>query len=88
MQSPVSAQPLAHAFDGSGPSPVRTISSTPVITLSGAASPTPAGCAIGQTSTHFPHRVQASSIADVRAAKACSNAVSAMNNFRCREAAA
>jgi len=32
--------------------------------------------------------VQASSIADVRAAKACSNAVSAMNNFRCREAAA
>ena len=35
MQSPVSAQPLAQAFDAVGPSPVRTISSTPAITLSG-----------------------------------------------------
>ncbi len=78
MQSPVSAQPLAQAFAASGPSPMRTISSTPAITAFGAASPTPAGPVTGQISTHFPHFVQASSMSAVRAAKADSNAVSVM----------
>ncbi len=36
MQSPVSAQPLAHARATCGPSPKRTISSTPAITAFGA----------------------------------------------------
>jgi hypothetical protein len=62
------------------------VSSTPAITSSGAASPTPAGFAIGQTSTHFPHRVQASTISAVRAAKACSNAVPTMKESSCHEA--
>ena len=48
------------------------------MTLSGAASPTPAGSAIGQTSTHFPQRVQASSMSAVRAVSAVSKAVSVM----------
>src|SRR4029077_13538686 len=72
MQSPVSAQPLAQARDAIGPSPVRTISSTPEITLSGVASPTPAGFAIGQTSTHLPQRVEGASISAVRGARAAS----------------
>jgi hypothetical protein len=80
MQSPVSAQPLAQAFEADGPSPARTISSTPAITLSGAALPTPAGFAIGQISTHLPQRVQASSIPAVRAARAVSKAVSVMTS--------
>ena len=79
MQSPVSAQPLAQAFEAEGPSPARKISSTPPITLSGAALPTPAGVAIGQISTHFPQRVQASSISAVRAARAASKAVSVID---------
>jgi hypothetical protein len=54
------------------------MSNIPPITSSAAASPMPAGFAIGQISTHFPHRVHASSISAVRTANACSNAVSTM----------
>src|SRR6185312_15600841 len=72
MQSPVSTQPFAQAFEACGPSPVRTMSSTPEITSCGTAS-TPAGPVTGQTSTHLPHFVQASSISAVRAASADSN---------------
>ena len=78
MQSPVSTQPLAQALAACGPSPKRTISSTPEITAFGVASPMPAGPVTGQISTHLPHWVQASSISAVRAAKAASKAVSAM----------
>ena len=42
----------------------------------GAASPTPAGAATGQISTHLPQRVQASIISAVRARSAASKAVS------------
>jgi hypothetical protein len=52
---------------------MRTMSSTPEMTLSALASPTPAGPVTGHTSTHFPQRVQASSISAVRSAKADSN---------------
>ena len=73
MQSPVSAQPLAHAFDCFLPlRPSGQFPSTPGNHVSGAASPTPAGSAIGQTSTPPPrHRVQVSpSILSVRRASA------------------
>src|SRR6185437_7575777 len=76
MQSPVSTQPFAQAFEAAGPSPVRTISSTPEITSCGEAAPTPAGSVTGQISTHLPHFVQASSIAPTRAVNAASKAVS------------
>ncbi len=78
MQSPVSTQPFAQACEAAGPSPMRTISSTPEMTLSGEAAPTPAGPVTGQISTHLPHLVQASSISAVRAARPISNAVSVM----------
>src|SRR6185503_15312551 len=74
MQSPLSAQPFAQAFDASGPSPKRTMSSTPPMTLAGLASPTPAGPVMGQISTHLPHCVQASTISAARAFKASSKA--------------
>ena len=59
----------------SGPSPVRRMSMTPSMTSFGSAL-TPAGPVTGQTSTHLPQRVQASTIACVRAAMAVSNVVS------------
>jgi hypothetical protein len=48
----------------------------PPMTASGAASPTPAWPVTGQTSTHLPHRVQASIMSVVRVASAVSKAVS------------
>ena len=74
MQSPVSAQPLAQAFERA-PSPVCTMSTMPAITSLGAAS-TPAGAVTGHISTHLPQRVQASIISAVRADKAVSNVIS------------
>src|SRR5581483_10243999 len=79
MQAPSSAQDFAHfcavARAASGPSPNRRISSTPEITAFGSSCATPAGPVIGQTSTHLPHLVQASTIAEARASSASSNAV-------------
>jgi hypothetical protein len=40
------------------------------------ASATPAGATLGQTSTHLPQRVQASSISSTRASSAVSNEIS------------
>ena len=72
MHSPVSTQALAHLRDASGPSPVRRMSSTPLMTATGSAS-TPPGPVTGQTSTHLPQRVQASAIAAARSESAVSN---------------
>jgi hypothetical protein len=62
MHSPVSTQALAHLRDASGPSPVLRMSMMPLITATGSAL-TPPGPVTGHTSTHLPHRVQASAIA-------------------------
>src|SRR5437588_704035 len=72
MHSPLSTQALAHLRDASGPSPVRRMSRTPVMTATGSAS-TPPAPVTGQTSTHLPQRVQASAIASTRDASAVSN---------------
>src|SRR4030081_3174452 len=69
MHSPLSTQELAHLRAASGPSPVRTMSSTPVMTACGEAV-TPAASVIGHTSTHLPQRVQESTIWSTRALKA------------------
>jgi hypothetical protein len=85
MHSPESMQAFAHLADASGPSPVRTMLSTPPMTSAGAASAMPAGLTLGQTSTHRPQRVQASSIAPTRAPNAVSNVISFIGfaHFRC-----
>ena len=75
MHSPLSMQAFAHFCASSGPSPRRTMSSTPAITAFGSASPRPAGAAIGQAAKHAPQRVQASSMSPMRPAKASSNPV-------------
>jgi hypothetical protein len=62
MHSPDATHEFAHFCEISGPRPERTMSSTPAIVADGSAPETPAGPVIGQTSKHFPHRVQASSI--------------------------
>src|SRR5712692_4712685 len=71
MHSPLSTQALAHLREASGPSPVRRMSITPLMTATGSAL-TPPGPVTGQTSTHLPQRVQASAIASTRAASAVS----------------
>src|ERR1700742_5241450 len=73
MHSPLSKQEAAHCRDASGPSPDLRMSSTPLMMSFGAASATPAGATLGQTSTHLPHRVQASSISLTRSPRAVSN---------------
>src|SRR6266853_6130791 len=72
MHSPERTQAFAHLRDASGPSPVRTMSMIPSITARGSAV-TPPAPVTGQTSTHLPQRVQASAIAEARAASAVSN---------------
>src|SRR5882757_4862318 len=74
MHSPDSTHELAHLREASGPSPVRTISSTPAIVACGSASAMPAAAVIGQASKHLPHLVQAESISSVRACRVVSNA--------------
>src|SRR6266498_1444148 len=76
MHAPLSMQELAHLREASGPSPVRKMSSTPVMTSSGSASARPAGATLGHASTHLPHRVQASSIASTRVLSAVSKVTS------------
>src|SRR4030095_8915193 len=75
MHSPESTQALAHLRDASGPSPERTMSSTPALVAWGSASATPAAPVIGQASKHLPHLVQASSMASTRAVRAVSRAL-------------
>src|SRR5215467_2642615 len=65
MQSPVSMHVDAQRCDAAGPCPVRRISMTPDAT-SCAGAVTPAGVLTGQTSTHFPQRVHASTISWTR----------------------
>src|ERR1044071_7126166 len=72
MHSPESTQASAHLREGSGPLPIRTMSSTPAMAAAGSASAMPAGAVIGQASKHLPHLVQASSIVSTRAARAVS----------------
>src|SRR6266852_9909537 len=72
MHSPLSTQALAHLREASGPSPVRRMSITPLMTATGSAL-TPPGPVTGQTSTHLPQRVQASTIAVTRSVSAVSN---------------
>src|SRR5215467_13093309 len=74
MHSPESTQALAHLREASGPSPLRTTSSTPAIAALGSASATPAAPVIGQASKHLPHLVQASSMVSTRAVRAVSKA--------------
>src|SRR5262245_32670303 len=69
MHSPLSTQAFAHLRDASGPSPVRRMSITPLITATGSAL-TPPGPVTGHTSTHLPQRVQASAIAVTRSERA------------------
>jgi hypothetical protein len=59
------------------------MSITPPITSSGAAFSIPAGLTLGQTSTHLPHRVQASTISSVRSAKAVSKLISCIARLLC-----
>jgi hypothetical protein len=66
MHSPESTQELAHVREALGPSPVRTMSSTPATVARGSASAMPAAGVIGQASKHLPHLVQASSIQPFR----------------------
>src|SRR3954468_22432974 len=75
MHSPESTQAFAHVRDASGPSPIRTMSSTPAIVAFGSASAMPAAPVIGQASKHLPQVVQASSIASTRAERAVSKAL-------------
>ena len=74
MHSPLSTHELAQLREASGPSPVRTMSRMPAMTSVGSARTLP-GPVIGQTSTHLPHLVQASSICSTRSFKAASNAL-------------
>src|SRR5581483_1112132 len=80
MQWPLSVQEEAHFREASGPSPVRKRSITPVMTATGEASAMLAGATLGQTSTHLPHLMQASSISPVRSLKAASKLRSVMSN--------
>jgi hypothetical protein len=73
MHSPLAMQALAHFSDSAEPLPNRRMSSTPETTAFGSAPPSPAGSAIGQTSKHLPHLVQASSTSSTRLFRACSN---------------
>src|SRR5712691_5833129 len=72
-------QELAHWRDASGPFPDPTISMMPVMTLAGLASAIPAGPTLGHTSTHLPHRVQASSMSSTRAPNAVSKETSCID---------
>jgi hypothetical protein len=72
IHSPLSMQDAAHLRDASGPLPVRTISRMPSMMSSDFLSEMPAGLTLGQTSTHLPHRVQASSISSTRSPRAVS----------------
>ena len=74
MHSPESTQPLAQLREASGPVPVRTMSMIAGYDRRAAPPATPAASVIGQTSTHLPQRVQASSIASTRPANAISKA--------------
>src|SRR5215475_12722030 len=76
MQSPLDMQDCAHLRDASGPLPLRTSSMMPPMTSSDFVSEMPAGSTLGQTSTHLPHRVQASSISSTCLPRAVSNEVS------------
>jgi hypothetical protein len=76
MHSPLSMQDAAHLRDASGPSPLRMMSSTPLMMSSALASAMPAGFTLGQTSTHLPHRVQASSMSSTRSPRAASKEIS------------
>jgi hypothetical protein len=74
--SPLRMHAAAHFRDASGPSRVRTISIIPLMISPEAVSAIPAGATLGQTSTHFPHRVQASSMSSTRAPSAVSKDIS------------
>src|SRR5258705_3773245 len=76
MHSPLSMQDAAHLRDASGPSPLRTMSSTPLMMSPELVSAMPAGFTLGQTSTHLPHRVQASSMSSTRWPRAVSKEIS------------
>ena len=76
MQSPLNMQALAQVRAASGPLPDRAISMMPEMTATGSAAAIPAGATVGQTSTHLPQRVQASSICSTRLENAASKAVS------------
>src|SRR5215472_17357742 len=71
MHSPVSTQAFAHLRAAGEPSPAFRMSMTPSMTAPGSAC-TPPGPVTGQTSTHLPQRVQASSIASTRWLRASS----------------
>src|SRR6185436_17047439 len=79
MHSPLAMQALAHFSDSSLPLPKRKISSTPETTALGSAAPRPAGAAIGQTSKHLPHLVQASTMSSTRLVRASSNPACCMS---------
>src|SRR3954466_577227 len=76
MHSPLSMQDWAHLREASGPLPVRTSSRMPPTMSSEVVFAMPAGSTAGQTSTHLPHRVQASSISSTRWPRAASNDIS------------
>jgi hypothetical protein len=78
MQWPLSMQEDAHFREASGPSPLRTRSITPAMTSVGEAPARLAGATLGQTSTHLPHLVQASSMSPVRSFRAASKLRSVM----------
>src|ERR1700730_7881528 len=78
MHSPLSMQDDAHWREALGPSPVRAMSSTPVMMSCGFTSAIPAGPTRGQTSTHLPHFVQASSERSTRSHRALSKEMSSI----------
>src|SRR6266567_3007699 len=83
MHSPLCMHDAAHLRDASGPSPVRRMSRMPPMMSLELTSTIPAGVTLGQTSTHLPHRVQASSISSTRAPSAVSKEVSLIGYRSC-----
>src|SRR6478752_3983481 len=77
MHAPLRMQDCAHLRDASGPLPVRTSSRMPPMMSSDfVVREMPAGSTLGQASTHFPHRVQASSMSSAYSARDVSKGTS------------
>src|ERR1700736_4868916 len=86
MHSPLSVQDDAHFRDASGPAPLLIMSMMPVMTSTAFAPAIPAGSTLGQTSTHLPHRMHASSICSTRPLSAASNVISSIGRTPVPEA--
>jgi len=73
MHLPLLVQTWAQRSASGVPGPPASRSSTPSTIGIALVGSSPAGSTIGQASTHFPQRVQASSVASIRAFTAAMN---------------